>query len=161
MAVNNSQLVSSWILQRKKWVRYFLFEPCFRCNPLSKCFLFRFLLNFFCGNFKTSWLRFIVRVLSQHCWNIIWVNATQSKLSALAFQTLYSHSVHLSLSSQFFTMYHKVWQFFTHISGDTSWKHDTKSSSSNTVIHCYFCGKYFPVISSDNTKTRKKKFISF
>ena len=85
----------------------------------------------------------------------------QQNQLALAFYTLYSHSVELSSSSQFFVVHLKVWQSFTDISGDISWKHNTKSLSANTVIHCYIWGEYFPVISPDNTKMRKKKVTIF
>ena len=83
----------------------------------------------------------------------------QQNQLALAIYTLYSHSVELSSSSQLFMVQLKVWQSFTHISGDISWKHNTKSPSANTVIHCYIWGEYFPVISPDNTKMRKKRFF--
>ena len=138
-------------LRKSKWFRYFLFNICFWFNNLSECFLLRFLLNLF--------VKKLICFIEIYCTNIIAASLKYNKVvynkinQHSLFKLLYSHSVQLSFSTQFFMVHLKVWQSFTHISGDISWKHNTKSPSSNTAIHCYVWGEYFATISLDNTKT--------
>ena len=73
----------------------------------------------FCEN-QSFFLSFNVQLHLQNHWNTVELKIKEKKQKnwASTFQKLYSHFVHLSFSSQLFTMHLKIWQFFTYVPGN-------------------------------------------